>query len=192
MTSNGGFRIRRLFNVSEASYHASNRAYESHLLRIAPKKPDHAWRFFALDFFHDGPMRRWRFSDSGRRVTFDIQWTWAPSPMWFRVELDGLALLSRWVQPLAGFGNQMFRGERQMYFYAELDTLGPELRSLRRVHPTCRFHSLVIFLDPAPTFLSLIYQRLRVRPRAPRAWALLQHRSVPGLYRGPRDLAQAK
>lgn len=200
MPSDGGFRIRQLFNVSTARYHASNRAYDAHLRRLAPPRPNDAWRFFALDFFHDGPIRQFRVADTGRSLTFEIQATWislrearlrnqrlAP---WFRVEVDGIALLKRWVQPLTGFGDP-FRGPEEMYLYAELDTLGPELRRLGRVYPGRRFHSLVMALDPTPAFLTIIYQRLRVRPLAPRGWAPLRrnrHLRI-GLYRGPHDLA---
>jgi hypothetical protein len=200
MMSDAGFRIRPLFGSTTASYNSSVEAYDAHLRRIAPRRRNDTWRFFALDFFHDGPIRRYRLSDDCRRFTFEIRPTWiniceldlgqwnARVAPWFRVEIDGLAMFRRQIQPIAGYGDP-FRGSDE-YIYAELDTLHPELSSLRRLYPRKRFHSLVIAVQPSPTFLTFIYQRLHVRPLAPQAWSRLQRNRKlrMGLYRGPHDL----
>jgi hypothetical protein len=187
------FRLLRLDHndASAAEIQAEQRRYLDFVDQQEFSPHDDLPKFFALDFFHDGPMEELRFSQQGRTFNMRIQarridgW-WA----WFRCEFRDVVWFS-WTTERRDRANDPLADIRHdlEYRYAEVDTLEEQLAFYRRNFESHleehgkRFHSLLIELAPTG-MMGLVFAQAVVWPEEPLAWELFRQRSEVslGLY----------
>ena len=199
------FRIRDShFTYNEKEAERRHRAYMAHLKK-AKNKHHVLWKYFGLDFFHDGYIQDLKFSNELKNLTFRID---CPnilkfdfkkrkyknqSGVWVRCEFSEVAYFEM-ETPRTKRGGPLFeKVNQQEYLYSEIDSLKEKIRFFERNYGK-KFHSLMISLCPFKRYMSIIFHDVKVVPENPKFFQKLlkgKEYYLP-LYQRPLNAAQKK
>ena len=179
------FRIRK--DSDSEDYQIQERVYRDHLDKIRSSCEPDLWRYFAVDFFHDGRIET---IELGHETQISL---WCPNIKNLQKPGDHIyvAALFRckfrrviWAEYSAPFedtcndnstdeGPSAFISKNLVFSHAELDSLKTEIEAAEEKHGR-KYHSLVIEIGPDGEFFSLIFASLIVEAAEPLGLAALQ------------------
>jgi len=172
------FRIRQDPDTSD--YEANQIVYRAHLDKIRGSLPPDLWRYFAVDFFHDGRIDG---IDLGVRTTVSL---WCPNirrvtepekheyvNACFQCEFRDVV----WAEYLVSGESNDDAGtpqfDRPLFFsMGEIDSLADKIDRAERLR-SIKYHSLVIQMRPVGLELTLVFGGVVVKALEPLAFALL-------------------
>lgn len=159
-----GFRIRKDSDASD--YEDGETSYRAHLASIRARLPSDLWRFFAIDFFHDGILVSFSLLPEIELVLScpnicDLEDSTKPRYVsaLFRCKFSNATALS-WV---VDESNVSATDLRWRFAYAEIN-------SIERPRG---YHSLLIQLQPDSSELGIVFKSIEVSPVEPLAYALV-------------------
>jgi hypothetical protein len=172
------FRIRK--DADSPDYGDGERSYKVHLQKIRRNLPPDLWRYFSVDFFHDGLIEDIRLSSVTEMTLWCPNIKLAAEPEkhsylngLFRCEFEDVVFVQYCKSADTSTNAADVRTTQKICFgYAEIDSLEETIRQSADIRGR-QYHSLIIQLRPFGTDLSLVFANLRVRALEPLAFSVI-------------------
>jgi hypothetical protein len=177
---------------NDKDYMAKYEEYQSHLRKFNLNEHKDLWAFFATDFFHDGIMEAFQFSQDMKRLSFRIScpnikvnrgdsWKYI-NPIWFTCRFEEIVSIQMEILKKDECNDPLAVTEKNVkYLESEINTLAGQIEKYNIMYQDEyqeEFQSIIIKTLPCQRNISLIFRSLSVEPDEALAFELMKGNSA--------------